>query len=439
MPLSFNPANLVTNSQSQNLWLPCNTGLLQIINGFSYYICVSNTGNASDGDVIVEWNTCGSGTWASPLDSGKQPFNISCCAVGTVIYILTLNFSNNDLIIYRFDTASKTFLADSSAGPTASDSSDGNVNITPFPDGKMLVVYKGTPSGANHTMNATVYDPIANTWSASVTVQAYNARQLDIFASTIQKSTSLGFMFWHYGQGDGTSADQTIYTRSVTEALVLGTSQIVTTLNTPLLNEQYTQIAIGTPTITNDPANPYIIFPYLDPAVTGPPAPGYVNLIAARAVPTTNPTFALETALTLTGSNLFQTFPDTSQFGLFDAAAADQGDGNAYLFYITDNGDQDGATSLATLGYVVSTAAGSWSGPTTIYTTPLSNELTSPFVALDQNGLIAVLVNQWNPVTWQGGGDQIAALNTYLFLQSNVPACPGGASGTIIGHLNLTY
>jgi hypothetical protein len=326
------------------------------------------------------------------------------CSVGTIIYILADELTGV-LVLYRFDTVAKAFIANGAAGP-AHDNGNSFFTIKPFTDGKMLVTYV---SAGN--IRASVYDPVGNSWAASVLVNAGGSP----LGSCIQGSAALGFCVYISSIG---GFDVQISCRSISEALAIGAQQNVVDLSAPNGgNAAIANMSVGNPAIVADgTAQPFLLIPYCDPAFVGPPSPGYINLRVARATPAVNPVFANELVTTLAGSNLFQSWDLTTADGVFDSAIIDQG-GTAYLFYVTDNGNLNNAASQAILSYKSSSAAGVWSAPTALYTTPLSNELASPFLTLDSNGNIAALINQFDPVIWGGGGDQILALTTLFFNQ----------------------
>jgi hypothetical protein len=411
-------------------WLPCNIGMLQFVNGIPYYVTVSTVGNASTGFIVVKKYVAGA--WSAGVSSAFQTTDISVCVSGTTIYILHENVLGNDpLILSRYSTLTDTFLTDAAGGPINSAGSD-YLSINVFPDGKMLTT---NVDGTNNVV-AAVYDPGLDTWAGPVTVKA--APPLGfikfVFGVCIQNSTSLAFIFYANVSAGGGVVN--VFCKSCTEALALGAEQAFLNLTTSAGNESIdANLAIGKPSIIGDgTGSPYLILPYLDPGSAGPPSPSYVNLHVARATPATNPVFAFESVLTTVAPVYFQTFDLLNDNIVFDSAVQDQG-GTAYLFFVTDNGDLDSATSQAKLQYVSSTAPGTWSAPTVLYTTPVPNELTSPFLARDQAGNIAIAINQWNPVLYTGGGDQIAALASFLFLQGAAPIAPTFLASSILNAL----
>ena len=216
VPLNFNPAIPITNGQAMTGWLPCDHGMLQIVNGVPYYVTVSTVGNASTGFVVVQKYV--GGVWSAAVSSSFQTTDIAVCHVGTTIYILHEDVSGNKpLLISRYSTVTDLFLTDGAGGPVNAAGSD-YMSINPFLDGKMLA----TNVNATNDVVAAVYDPVANTWAGPVTIRTSPPAGFSkfVFGVCVQSSTAMAFIF--YGTFTTATGMMNMCCKSCTEALVLG-------------------------------------------------------------------------------------------------------------------------------------------------------------------------------------------------------------------------
>jgi hypothetical protein len=381
--------------------------------GSSLYLVIraqypqTSSGAPATNDLQV-WKSTDKTTWALMQDlallPGETDQGCSFVLSGTVIFILFYAGAGAVKLLryHRYDTATDTFLADTSiTGPGATSlgfTSTGN-GLTVLNSGGFIVSQQTPPTG---DLNFYLYTPGTDTWGAANLIRTGDI--FNVLAQIHDPTSDLTFILYASGSGP----IHTLRCATVTAALTF-TDVVVGTVIAPARFGSASG-GYGQPCI--NPALNEVVFPFLFVN-----AAADVEVQAARAPIAATPVFVIDTVETpasLPPGFFVQAWDQNSAAPWFAIPL----NGTLYVFYAVDNGDLADASSQCFLYYRTSEAVGVWDSSNIAFTSVVPGEMLAAFPS--SVGLFnpVILLGVVNPVTFP----VIGSLSDFILFGSPGPA-----------------